>query len=138
MVSQPQLKRPKFKDLAVKRRKSRRRAIKGLRPKRHPRRYAVARQRLAPACDRQSFAPAGPCSDPQAAFVRTPPASATEGHQAQASGDLFRARLDQIINMRHELAQATMAWSLAASRSPTSALAQAHGGTPGCWLRGLA
>src|SRR5215475_1595120 len=49
MVSQPQLKRPEFKDLAVKRRKSRRRAIKGLRPKKrgwHPRRYAVAAKGL--------------------------------------------------------------------------------------------
>ena len=26
-------------------------------------------------------------------------------HETRGSGDLFRARLDQIINMRHELAQ---------------------------------
>src|SRR5262249_13266868 len=32
-----------------------------------------------------SFAPAGPCSDPHAAFVRRPPASGAEAHQAQAS-----------------------------------------------------
>src|SRR5262249_56140572 len=43
------------------------------------------RRRRAPACARRSFAPAGPCSEPRAAFVRTPPANAAEGHQAQAS-----------------------------------------------------
>src|SRR4030088_2027831 len=42
-------------------------------------------QRPAPAGARPSFAPAGLCSDPQAAFVRRPPANAAERHQAQAS-----------------------------------------------------
>src|SRR5215831_5738595 len=43
------------------------------------------RQRPALAGAKRSFAPAGPCSDTQAAFVRRPPANAAEGHQAQAS-----------------------------------------------------
>jgi hypothetical protein len=33
-----------------------------------------------------AFAPAGPCSEPPAAFVRTSPASAGEGHQVEATG----------------------------------------------------
>src|SRR5262249_61457371 len=45
------------------------------------------------ACARRSFAPAGPCSEPRAAFVRTSPASAAEGHQAQATaGERSRPR----------------------------------------------
>jgi len=43
------------------------------------------RQRPAPAGAKRSFAPAGPCSEAQAAFVRTPLASVAEGHQAQVS-----------------------------------------------------
>src|SRR5262245_6568768 len=51
------------------------------------------RQRPAPAGAKRSFASASPCSDPQAAFVRRPPASAAAGHQAQASaGERSRPR----------------------------------------------
>src|SRR5215813_1976313 len=51
------------------------------------------RRRPVPACARRSFAPAGPCSEPRAAFVRTSPASAAEGHQAQATaGERSRPR----------------------------------------------
>src|SRR5262249_58147190 len=44
-----------------------------------------ARGGRAQACTRRSSTPAGPRSGPGAAFARTPPANAAEGHQAQAS-----------------------------------------------------
>ena len=40
-------------------------------------------------------------------------------HETTGSGDLFRARLDQIINMRHELVQLAgkIDWSSSTARS---------------------
>src|SRR5262249_14688384 len=51
------------------------------------------RERRLPAWARVSFAAAGPCSEPGVALVRTSPASAAEGHQAQATaGERSRPR----------------------------------------------
>src|SRR5262249_61835971 len=52
-----------------------------------------ARQRPAPAGDKRSFAPTGPCSDLRAGFVRRSRASVAEARQAQASAnELSRPR----------------------------------------------